>query len=89
MANKAFGFWAGVQTSGSTVSFQFTYTVINPGGSLVGGTNSSSVTIAYGDSPYAIWSNLVAQCRTDQSDSSLIVVPLPSSLDYLMYGRTY
>jgi hypothetical protein len=90
MANKAFGWINNLDgVPYRPPQFRFNYGVIDPTGTVVVASAQSYVVVAYSDSPYDVWAKIVAQVRTDQSDSTLIVQNVPSSLDVLMFDKTY
>jgi len=90
MTNKAFGWIASMDFElWRPPQYMFSYGIIGPTGTVVLEGANSYVVVAYDDNPYDVWAKIVAQVRADQSDSTLIVQNAPSSLDALMFDKTY
>lgn len=86
MAKKAFGFVSNID---GLTGVQFKYVLADSVIGPANGYNYAYVAFTYSDSPYTIWAAIVAAVRSAESDPSMVVVPAPSGLDFLMFGKTY
>jgi len=87
VANKAFAASASRSTPPSILGVQLLRSYAT--GTFLATGNYAYVLVDYADSSYDTWSKVVAQVRSDMSDSSLIVINAPSSFDSLVYRNTY
>ena len=89
MSSKAFGvFTWGPYVFDDVLNVKFEYKLVHPSAVPSGGA-SVFVPVLYTDSSYDLWSKVVALIRSSEGDSTIEVVPMPSSLELLMFGKTY
>lgn len=88
MANKAIGSLQYTANT-SSPSWQFAYSVLDSSGDFVTFNANSYVDLSYSDNPSDVWEKVVAQVRADRSDPTLVVMPAPSSLDFLIHEKKY